>query len=83
MIAVQDVFGALEHHPFPLCEKDLFFAFRSEPAAGRTMRINPIEFAFQLLTPQGVPGGRLGQFALQLLVFGDCFGEFAFQLLTP
>jgi hypothetical protein len=54
-----------------------------EPACGRTIRINPGEFAFQLLTPQGVFGGRLGEFALQLLVFGDCFGEFAFQLLAP
>jgi hypothetical protein len=61
----------------------LFFAFRSEPAAGRTIRINPVEFAFQLLTPQGVPGSGLSEFALQLLVFGDRFGEFAFQLLAP
>jgi hypothetical protein len=36
---------ALEHHPFPLCDEGLFFAF-SEPAAGRTMRINSVEFAF-------------------------------------
>jgi hypothetical protein len=45
----------------------LRFVLCTEPATGRTSRINPGEFAFQLLTPLGVSGGRLGEFALQLL----------------
>src|SRR5262249_16593497 len=78
-------FRRIRTHPFPLCDEGLLFAFGSEPAAGRTIRINPVEFAFQLLTPQGVLGGRLGEFALQLLsslrVLGGGLGQFTLQLL--
>ena len=63
----------------------LSFVLCTEPASRRTIGINPIEFAFQLLTPQGIFGGRLGEFALQLLgslrVFGGDLGQFPLQLL--
>jgi len=52
----------------------LSFVLCTEPASRRTIGINPIEFAFQLLTPQGIFGGRLGEFALQLLGSLRVFG---------